>query len=60
MKTFTKMIHELYVAPINEAKQQFISVNAPINKNKLPKRYESNHTHNKGLNENIQATRQRI
>ena len=54
------MMHELYVAPINEAKQQFISVNAPINKNKLPKRYGSNHTHNKGLNENIQATRQRI
>jgi hypothetical protein len=60
MKTFTKMIHELYVAPINEAKQQFTSANTPISKNKLPKKYGSNHTRNKGLNENIQATRQRI
>lgn len=54
------MIHELYVAPINEAKKQFTSANTLISKNKLPKGYGSNHTHNKGLNENIQATRQRI
>ena len=39
MKTFTKMIYELYVAPINEAKQQFTSANTSINKNKLPKGY---------------------